>query len=165
MGPALAHSHCLTPSLSSLSILFHPLVRMAVQNNAAQADEGGGPMTGLVPKFLCSLKKRVGNTIAGPAPLSPCQPQCSQLPGRVNAAAGDSAHRLANANLIVKQSCQDPPRGHRMAAVKGTCSDLHTYQAGLERGTRAETGSDPLCCHSLTLPLLPTDILNTSSSN
>ncbi|KAI9524547.1 hypothetical protein NQZ68_016465 [Dissostichus eleginoides] len=58
-----------------------------------------------------------------------------------------------------------PLHSHRMAAVKGTCSDLNTYQAGLKQGTRAETGSDSLCCLSLTLRLLPKDILNTSFSN
>lgn len=52
-----------------------------------------------------------------------------------------------------------------MAAVKGTCSDLNTYQAGLEPGSRTETGSDPLSCHSQSLPLLPEVILDTSFSN
>lgn len=31
-----------------------------------------------------------------------------------------------------------------MATVKRTCSDPNTYQAGLEAGTGAETGSVPL---------------------
>lgn len=36
---------------------------------------------------------------------------------------------------------------HRMATVKQSCSDLDTYQAGLERRTGAETGSAPSACH------------------
>lgn len=63
------------------------------------------------------------------------------------------------------QTYQVPVQSHRMAAVKGTCSDLNTYQAGLEQGSRTETGSDPLCCRSQTLPLRPEDVLDTSFSN